>query len=149
MSVSQYKMSIAWTFSDQSQYFRVHVFEKNAIFTAFYGFLRRFLEKIPTEFLVLCIVTKLWKIPFLRHFTVFYDFLRHEIMSNDVCLTWIFAWVCLGTKWVLFEHFLTRVTIFECMYLKNVIFTAFYGFLRHFLKKIPTEFLVLGIVTSV
>ena len=82
-------------------------------------------------------------------FTVFYDFLQHEMLPDDVCLTWIVAWECLSDKLTLFDYFLTRLAVFECIYLKNVIFTAHYGFLRRFLEKIPTEFFVSCMVISV
>ena len=74
-------------------------------------------------------------------FTAVYDFLRHEIISDDVCLSWIFAWVCLSTKWALLEHFLTRVNILECMYLKKMPFLRhFTGFYGVFLKKSQQNF---------
>ena len=51
------------------------------------------------------------------------------------------------------QHYQTRVAVFESVKcditVKNAIFTAFYGILRHFLVKIPTEFFVFCMVTFV
>ena len=45
-----------------------------------------------------------------------------------------------------FQHYLARAAGFDKVspniVVKNAIFTAFYGILRHFLVKFPTEFLV-------
>ena len=51
------------------------------------------------------------------------------------------------------QHYQTRVAVFESVkcdiMVKNAIFMAFYGILRHFLVKIPTEFFVFCMVTFV
>ena len=51
------------------------------------------------------------------------------------------------------QHCLTTAVIFEPVkpdkMIKNAIFTAFYGILRHFLVKIPTEFFVFGMLACV
>ena len=51
------------------------------------------------------------------------------------------------------QRYQSRVTIFVTLksdkMVKNAIFTAFYGILRHFLVKIPTDFFVLCMVTFV
>ena len=46
-----------WTTAAMFESFKSDKTVKNAIFTAFYGILRHFLVKIPTEFFIFCLVT--------------------------------------------------------------------------------------------
>ena len=77
--------------------------------------------------------------PFLRHFTAFYGIKWH--LMTTVSLEHQGKCVL-----VPFQHCLARAAGFEQVspniMVKNAIFTAFYGILRHFLVNFPTEFLV-------
>ena len=54
---------------------------------------------------------------------------------------------------VLYKYFWAIATVFEQVSSKTMVkkayFTAFYGILRHYLEKFPTEFFVFGMVAYV
>ena len=140
---------------------------KNAILTAFYGKNWYWMMAAWLEFLKVCV-----SVPDKHYLTIFWlnsMFLSLQNILNSekrhfYGILWLFtafeyytmmsAWLeflqeCLS---VLNQHSLTIFwldsLILSSYNWKNAIFTAFYGFLWRFLKKIPTEFFISGMVTS-
>ena len=75
----------------------------------------------------------------LRHIAAFYSIKWHPMMTASIEHKHKCALVP-------YLHYLARAAGFEqvspIIMVKNVIFTGFYGILRHFLVKFPTEFFV-------
>ncbi len=55
--------------------------------------------------------------------------LRHKIMLNDDRLAWIYAWMCVSARTLLFDHYLTKATVLDPKKWQKCHFS---GILRHF-----------------